>query len=386
MNETLEAYDEKVRRWRLLFGSSREMKECDSFLGQYDIEIDKTLNDIYNLDESKKKGTLESSAPFVNRWLGDIRKYFPTTVVRVIQEDAISRLNLKELLLEPEILSTVIADVNLVATIVQLKNIIPDETKSTAREVVRKVVEELEKKLKNSTEQAVKGALARNIKNTRPKYSEINWQKTIKANLHTWQNELNTIIPEKVIGYGRNQSALKDIILCVDQSGSMASSVVYSSIFGAVLASIKSVKTHMIVFDTEVVDLTSELQDPVDLLFGTMLGGGTDIDRAIEYCELLVRRPQETILVLISDLYEGGNKESFINRVYRLVQNGVKIVTLLALCDDGKPSYDKELATTLTALGVPAFACTPDIFPDLMAACLEKKDLINWINQNSKIM
>ncbi len=386
MNKSLEAYDEKVRRWRLLFGSSREMNGCNSFLGKYDIEIDNTLNHIYNPDESKKKGTLDSSAPFVNRWLGDIRKYFPTSVVRVIQEDAISRLNLKELLLEPEILSSVIADVNLVATIVQLKNIIPEETKNTAREVVRKVVDELEKRLKNSTEQAVKGALARNIKNTRPKYSEINWQKTIKANLHTWQNELKTIIPEKVIGYGRKQSALKDIILCVDQSGSMASSVVYSSIFGAVLASIKSVKTHMIVFDTEVVDLTSELQDPVDLLFGTMLGGGTDIDRAIEYCESLIRRPQETILVLISDLYEGGNQESFINRVNRLVQNGVKVVALLALSDDGKPSYDKELATTLTTLGVPAFACTPDIFPDLMAACLEKKDLINWINQNDKIV
>ncbi|MEQ8956955.1 MAG: VWA domain-containing protein, partial [Coleofasciculus sp. C2-GNP5-27] len=185
-------------------------------------------------------------------------------------------------------------------------------------------------------------------------------------------------IPETLIGYGRKRSSLQDIILCIDQSGSMATSVVYAGIFGAVLASLRAVQTRIVVFDTSVVDLTDAAQDPVDLLFGTQLGGGTDINRALTYCQGLVRRPQDTILVLMSDLYEGGNQDEMLKRVAALVGLGVQLITLLALNDEGAPMYDHWIAEKLAELGIPAMACTPDQFPDLMAAAIGRQDIAQW--------
>ncbi|MEI7770900.1 MAG: VWA domain-containing protein, partial [Chloroflexales bacterium] len=167
-------------------------------------------------------------------------------------------------------------------------------------------------------------------------------------------------------------------ILCVDQSGSMASSVVYAGVFGAVLAALPAVQTRMVVFDTAVVDLTDAMHDPVDLLFGVQLGGGTDINRALSYCQGLVRRPQETILVLISDLYEGGNNDEMLRRAAALAAAGVQLIALLALSDDGAPAHHQQNAAALAALGAPAFACTPDLFPDLMAAAISRQDLGRW--------
>jgi Mg-chelatase subunit ChlD len=244
--------------------------------------------------------------------------------------------------------------------------------------VVRRVVDELQRKLANPTRQAVLGSLHRATRSRRPRHSEIDWHRTIRANLKHYQPSYRTVIPETRIGYGRKRSALRDIILCVDQSGSMGASVVYSGIFGAVLASLPAVRTRMVVFDTEVVDLTEELHDPVELLFGVQLGGGTDISRALGYCQSIVRRPQETILVLISDLYEGGNREEMLRRAAALAGAGVQMIVLLALSDTGAPSYDHGVAAELAAMGAPAFACTPDLFPDMMAAAINRQDIGQW--------
>jgi predicted metal-dependent peptidase len=293
-----------------------------------------------------------------------------------MQKDAIQRLGLKQLLLEPEVLETIEPDIDLVTTLISLNRVVPEKTRATARQVVHKVMQQLERRLRRRTEQAVLGSLNRAQRNNRrPKHNEIDWNRTIRANLKHYQPEYRTIIPERRYGYGRKQQRLRDIILCVDQSGSMASSVVYASVFGAVLASLKAVSTRMIVFDTAVVDLTAELQDPVDLLFGVQLGGGTDINRVLAYCQTMVRRPTETILILISDLYEGGNAQEMLRRAATLVGSGVQMVALLALNDQGAPSYDARHAEAMSALGIPAFACTPDAFPDLMAAAIERRDL-----------
>jgi Mg-chelatase subunit ChlD len=280
--------------------------------------------------------------------------------------------------MEPETLRTIEPDVHLVGTLLSLHKIMPEKTKNTAREVVNKVVRELEKKLHNPTRQAVMGSLSRSVKNRRPKYNEIDWGQTIKINLKTYQPQYKTIIPELLRGIGRKSSSLRDIILCIDQSGSMYTSVVYASVFGAVLASINAVRTSMVVFDTAVVDLTELLSDPVEVLFGTQLGGGTDINKALGYCETLVRRPSDTILVLISDLYEGGNTQEMLKRTARLVASGVQIIVLLALNDEGEPSYDHHIAAQMAAMGIPSFACTPNLFPDLMAAAINKSDINQW--------
>jgi hypothetical protein len=343
--------------------------------------MDNALTALYNSDRS---GGLGSSSPNVARWLGDIRSYFPQTVVQVMQKDALERLDLKQLLTEPEFLEHVTPDVHLAATLLSLKGAIPNKTKDTARLVVRKIVEELQKHLTEPLRQAVRGSLDRASRTTRPRHNEIDWNRTIRANLKNYQREYQTIIPDKRIGYARRRgAALRHIVLCIDQSGSMATSVVYAGIFGAVLASIKAVSTRVVVFDTSVVDLTEEIDDPVELLFGTQLGGGKDINRALAYCQTVVERPQDTILVLISDLYEGGNQNEMLRRARALVDSGVQLIALLALSDDGAPSYSHSVAAAFAEMGVPAFACSPDQFPDLMAAAIQRQDLAMWAATNN---
>ena len=371
--------DERSRRWRLILGSPAEDPPGGGGLGglaDADLAMDRALEALYDSD---RRGSLGPSCPNVARWLGDIRQYFPTSVVQVMQKDALDRLDLKQMLFEPELLQTIEPDVRLVSQLLALKNILPAKTKDTARIVVQRVVDELKRKLEQPTRQAVLGSLNRAMRNRRPRHNEIDWHRTIRANLKHYQPEYRTIIPETRIGFGRKRSSLRDIILCVDQSGSMASSVVYAGVFSAVLASLPAVSTRMVVFDTKVVDLSDKLADPVDVLFGTQLGGGTDINQALAYCQSLVRQPQETILVLISDLYEGGDAKEMLKRVGTLVSGGVQMIGLLALSDDGAPMSDQRHAAAFAALGVPAFACTPDLFPDLMAAAIQRQDLNRWV-------
>lgn len=373
MEETL------LKRWRLILGGDAADGTGIS-LSPEESRVDDALHALYDSD---RRGGLGGSAPKVSRWLGDIREFFPQSVVQVIQKDAIKRLNLTSLLTEKEMLQSIVPDVHLVATLMSLSRVIPEKNKSIARDVVRKVVDELMKKLSAPMQQAVTGALNRFSRRRNPRYNEIDWKTTIEKNLRNYQPEYKTIIPEVRIGYGRKRRALKDIVLCLDQSGSMGASVVYSGIFGSVLASIPAVQTRMVVFDTSVVDLTDDLQDPVDLLFGVQLGGGTDIDRALGYCQTVITRPSDTVLVLVTDLYEGGNEKEMREKMISLVQSGVQLIVLLALNDDGAPFYDKENAQFLAELGVPAFACTPDKFPDLMATALAKQDISIWLSKNT---
>jgi Mg-chelatase subunit ChlD len=369
---------ERRRRWRLVLGQPAEEATGIS-LDAADMGMDRVLEALY---DTERQGGLGPSQPNVARWLGDIRTYFPSSVVRVMQQDALDRLGLQQMLLEPEMLGAVEPDVHLVSTLLSLKHVIPKRTRETARIVVRKVVEDLQRRLRQRTVQAVTGALNRATRSRRPRIREIDWDRTIRANLRHYDAERRLIVPERLVGHGRRRSALRDIVLCVDQSGSMATSVVYSGIFGAVLASIPAVKTHMVVFDTSVADLTEELSDPVDLLFGVQLGGGTDINRALAYCQQIITRPTQTILVLISDLFEGGDADDMLKRAAALGHSGVTVVCLLALSDRGAPSYDQRHAAAFAALGVPSFACTPDLFPDLMAAAIHRRDLTAWAGQH----
>lgn len=379
--------EERLRRWRLVLGGEGGNDGTGVSLDANDQGMDEVLAALYRGHPGEGTGSgrragLGASAPSVARWLGDIRRYFPSTVVQVMQSDAIERLNLTQLLVEPEMLEAVEPDVHLVGTLLTLNKVLPDKARATARAVVAKVVAELERKVAQRTRAAVNGALNRAARINRPRHREIDWQRTIRVNLKHYQAEHRTIIPERMVGYGRNTRAVqRDVVLCVDQSGSMAASVVYSGVFGAVLASMKSLRTSLVVFDTAVVDLTEQLHDPVEVLFGTQLGGGTDINRAIAYSQGLITRPRDSIFVLVSDLYEGGVREEMLRRVASLTTAGVQVIVLLALSDEGRPAYDHENAAALAALGVPAFACTPDAFPDLMAAAIERRDLKGFIER-----
>lgn len=371
--------ERQLKRWRMILGGD-EADGTGCGLGDADAAMDRALAALYDADRSAGLG---SSQPYVARWLGDIRTYFPRSVVRVMQKDAMERLDLKRLLLEPEILESVEADVHLVATLLTLSGVMPSRTRDTARQIVGQVVRELMRRLTQPMQQAIVGALNRATRNRRPRFREIDWPRTIRANLRHYQPEYRTVIPHTRIGFGRRRSALRDVTLCIDQSGSMAASIVYSGVFGAVMASIPAVRTRLVVFDTAVVDLTDQLSDPVDVLFSTQLGGGTDINRALAYCQGLIQSPADTILVLISDLYEGGVRQELLRRSAALVAAGVQFIVLLALSDEGAPAYDHQLAAELAAMGVPACACTPDLFPDLMAAAINRQNIAQWASANN---
>jgi Mg-chelatase subunit ChlD len=368
---------ERWRRWQLALGVDDDQNE----LSDRDHRLDAALSVLYDSGTEKRRGGLGASSPRVAKWLGDIREFFPTSVVQIVQKDAFERLNLKALMLEPEFLSTLEADVHLVADLIALRAAIPGKTLETARQVVRKVVDDLMRRLEHNTRETLRGALNRSQRTRRPRHADIDWPRTICVNLRHYQPQHRTVVPETLVGHTRHtksRAQLDHVILCVDQSGSMATSVVYSSIFAAVMASIPGLSTKLICFDTSIVDLTDQLADPVEVLFGVQLGGGTDINSALAYCEKQIENPTKTHLVLITDLYEGGDAKSMLARAAAIKQSGVNLIVLLALSDSGHPAYEAKHAEGIAGLGCPVFGCTPDQFPSMMASALTGKDLQSW--------
>jgi VWA domain containing CoxE-like protein len=382
----------KVTRWRLILGQHAQ-ESLSKMAGPGGCELsgeqagmDEALAAIY--DESAGEGSdsgrrgkrsagLGPSAPNLAKWLGDIRTYFKEDVVTVIQNDAIEKKGLTQLLFEPEMLKNVEPNPQLVGTLMALKGRIPERTKETARIVVRAVVEKIKRLLEQKIRQAVMGALNRNEHSPLPHAPSIDWKWTIGRNLKNYQPSLGTIVPEKVYFFSRVQRSNNwTVIVCMDQSGSMAESVVYGSVTGSIFASLPALNTRVVAFDTEIVDLTEQCgNDPVDMIFGVQLGGGTDINKAVAYCEKFVTDPAQTIFFLISDLIEGGNQAQLIRRMKEMVESGVRVICLLALSDSGIPTFDENVAKRLSEVGVPCFGCTPNKLPELIEGVLKKQNL-----------
>lgn len=386
---------EQLKRWRLILGAASEEK-----LRAYDgagrelldpeaAMMDEALAAIYDETSgsggddagttgSSRQAGLGASSPKLAKWLGDIRSFFPPDVVSVIQADAIERKGLKQLLFEPELLAQVKPDIQMVATLMALKGKIPEKTKDTARQLVKAVVEEIVARLSQNLQRAVTGALNRRQHSPLPSFTGLDWNATIRKNLKHFDQERKLLIPEKVYFFDRARRSKEwTVILDIDQSGSMAGSVIYASIIGSIFASMPALDTRVVAFDTEVVDLSEQCaQDPVDMLFGIQLGGGTDINKSITYCEQFIAEPRKTLFILVSDLYEGGNRTEMIHRLVDMHQAGVKTLCLLALSDQGIPSYDDAVAKKLSAHGIPCFGCSPDKLPDLIEGALKGHDLL----------
>lgn len=382
------AFDpEQLTRWRLVLGKDSQdalAQMCPNgggcSLSSEQTEMDEALAAIY--DESGEEGSgrqggLGKSAPRLSKWLGDIRNYFQQDVVTIIQQDAIERQGLKQLLFEPEMLKNVQPNVQLVGTLMSLKGQIPERTKETARMVVRAVVDQIKLALEQKIRQAVMGALNRREHTPLPSASTIDWKWTIGRNLKNYNAELKTIIPERVYFFSRAQRSNNwTVIVDMDQSGSMADSVVYGAVTGSIFASLPALETHVVAFDTEVVDLTEQCgNDPVDMLFGVQLGGGTDINKSVGYCEQFIKEPKRTLFIMITDLFEGGNQAQLVRRLGDMVAAGVRAMCLLALNDSGVPCFDEALARKLAALGIPCFACTPQRLPELLEGALRGANL-----------
>jgi Mg-chelatase subunit ChlD len=298
---------------------------------------------------------------YVPTWLGDIRRYFPREVVAFMEKDAIERRGLRQLLLEPETLQTLEKDVGLVATILAFKDLMPAQTRETARAVVAEIAADLRKRLETQIRQTILGALRRDRHSPLKAARNLDLRRTVREGLRHYQPELGRIIPERVYFYA-NQRRYHEwqIVILVDQSGSMAESVVYAAIMAAVFASVSALDTRLVFFDTSVADVSDQLSDPVELLFGLQLGGGTDIAHAVQYGASLVQRPEKTLFILITDLYEGGDATALLHHLGALKESRAQVMTVLALNDAGKASFDKDLARKVAALDIPAFAATPN--------------------------
>ncbi|MDR0961886.1 MAG: VWA domain-containing protein [Mediterranea sp.] len=386
MNEDIK---QKLVRWRLIVGQAGvDNRAGDVELTSQQSIMDAALAAIYDDTTStdgkqggaSKQGGLGNSSPRLAKWLVDVRTFFPPDVVSVIQNDAIERKGFTKLLLEPETLKNITPDIHMVGTLLALKGQIPEKSKFLARQMIRTVVDDIIKRLGQELRRAVTGAINRRNHSPLSNVSAIDWKRTIADNLRHYNPDTRCIIPQKFWFFERSRKQKQwSVILDIDQSGSMMDSIIYSSVMGSILASLPTLDTHVVAFDTQVVDLTDLCRhDPVDMLFGLQLGGGTDINKSVKYCRTLITDPRKTIFILISDLYEGGVEAGLLRRLQEMRDAGVKVITLLALSDEGNPSYDTDLAKKIAKLGIPCFGCTPDRLPELIEAALKERDLMRF--------
>lgn len=379
---------EILKRWRLILGSG-----CDEMINSLggaaemsadELLMDSALSQIYGNDSGvNMTGTSGrgASSPKLTKWLGDLRSLFASAEIKVIQNDAIERKGLKQLLFEPEMLNGLEPDISTASLLLMLKDQIPAKSKDNARQYIAKIVEDINRRLSDDIKRSVTAAMNRREHSPIPSASALDYKLTIRRNLKNYDPGLKTILPEKFYFFERvSRSASRTVILDIDQSGSMGESAIYSSVMGCILASISSVKTHVVAFDTAVTDLTEMCSDPVDLLYGIQLGGGTDIERSVAYCTDLITEPEKTTMFLVTDLYEGGNRNGLIRRLGELKESGVNVIVLLAISDSGKPMFDESIAEKIAAFDIPCFACPPEKLPEMLEAALKKRSLSGFVS------
>lgn len=380
----------RLRRWQLILGQdARQRLSCmgaQPLRGEDEI-MDRALAALYTPERRLSRegrggrgGSLDPSRPHLVRWLDDIRGLFSSDLVSVLQADAVERCGLKALLLEPELLDHVEPNVQMVATLLSLKDQVPDRSREAVRAYVGRVVEELDKVLAEDLRRSVTAALNRRRHSPVPSAGALDFRTTIARGLRNYHRELGTIVPERCYFFERsNRSAnRRTVILDIDQSASMGESVVHASVMACILAGMNSLETRVVAFDTSVVDLSSLCADPVDLLFGFQLGGGTDIGKSVAYCQELVRTPAKTLFFLISDLEEGGNRAALVRRLEEMRASGVLVVCLLAISQAGTPVFDTTMARRLAVLGIPCFACTPHLLPKLMEEVIRGRNVADF--------
>ncbi len=375
---------QQLKRWRLILGAAAEGKINSmgggSPLSAEEILMDSALSQIYG--ENGNAGSSGAgngiSSPKLTKWLGDLRSLFAPMEIKVIQRDAIEKKGLKQLLFEPEMLDGLEPDISTGALLLMLKDQIPKKAKDNAREFIRKIVEDINRRLSDDLKRSVTAALNKRQHSPIPSAAALDYRLTIRRNLKNYNPELKTILPEKFYFFERaskSASNSRTVILDIDQSGSMGESAIYSSVMGCILASISSLQTYVVAFDTQVNDLTELCSDPVELLYGIQLGGGTDIEKSVAYCSELITNPTKTTMFLVTDLYEGGNRNGLIRRLSELKSSGVNVIVLLAISDSGKPCYDENLAEKIAGFDIPCFSCPPEKLPELLERALKRQSL-----------
>jgi Mg-chelatase subunit ChlD len=376
MNRTQE---DTLARWRLVLGKYAR-DQIPAGMSAQQQRIENALDFLYSREyrgrgvrdqeeESRKReGTLDPSQLTVPHWLSEVRELFPKETVALIEKHALDRYGLTELITDSEILRRLEPSFDLLKMLLTFRGHLKGEVLNEARRIIRSVVEEIKQRLITEVRRAFSGRRNRFQHSNLKMAQNLDWRGTIRKNLKNFDTQRRQIVVEQVLFFSRIQRRLPwRIILCVDQSGSMASSVIYSAVMAGILSGLPLIDVKLVVFDTSVVDLSSHVDDPVELLLSVQLGGGTNIGEAMQYCEQLVEDPHRSIVVLISDFCEGATPRTLISSCQRLREGGVKLLGLAALDESANAGYDVEMAEMLAAVGMDIAALTPKHFAEWLA-------------------
>jgi Mg-chelatase subunit ChlD len=367
-----------LARWRLVLGKyARDHLDVEMSVQQQRVET--ALDFLYSREYQgrgvrdadpggPRSASLDPSQLTIPRWLNEVRELFPKETVAVIEKHALDRYGLTELVTDPEILRRLEPNFELLKLLLTFRGHLQGEVLNEARRVIRIVVEEIKQRLAAEIRRAFSGRRNRFQHSNLKMAQNVDWRGTIRKNLKNYDTRRKQIAIEQVLFFSRIQRRLPwRIILCVDQSGSMAGSVIYSSVMAGILSSLPLIDVKLVVFDTSVVDLSGRVEDPVELLMSVQLGGGTNIGQAMQYCEQLVEDPHRTIVVLISDFYEGASPNALLASCQRFREGGVKLLGLAALDETASASYDTQMAEMLAAQGMDIAALTPKKFAEWLA-------------------
>jgi Mg-chelatase subunit ChlD len=375
------ADDRALARWRLVLGRFAEQSlgsTGKSGQGTYG-RMDRALDYLYGREYGKrgvrqadnKEGGMGPSALTVPDWLREVRDLFPRDTVEVLERHALDRYGMTELVTDAEVLKKLEPSYELLKAVLTFKGMMQGEVLEVARRIVRRVVEDLRRKLEKDVRQALWGKLNRRRRSPLKVARNLDWRRTLKDNLKNYDRERKRMVLERLHFFSRVERHLPwHVLIAVDCSGSMMDSVIYSAVMAGIFSGLPSIRASLVAFDTAIVDLTSQIDDPVELLMSVQLGGGTDIAGALHYCESLVQNPTRTILVLVTDFFEGGSPPQMLASIKRLREGGVKVLGLAALDDKAMPSYDRQMAERCVEAGAEVAALTPQRLAEWLSRIL----------------
>lgn len=376
MNNTIND-NQNLNKWRLILG--RNSENYISFQGMYGDgisfqDMEQTLDYLYSKElgdgimqqnNNTRTGGIGGSNPYVAEWINKVRKLFPKKTVEIIEKQALDHFKMTELLTDKEILKKIEPNMDLLKTILQFKHLMKNDVIKEAKRIIQKVVDELTEKIQTDIRKSLLGKLNRNMPSHVKSIRNLDFKRTINRNLKNYDTENQRLIIKDLCFSSRVKRFNKwNIIIAVDESGSMMESVIYSAVMAGIFAKLPMLETRLVIFDTNVVDLSGYVDEPVEVLMGMQLGGGTDINNALSYCESLCSNPHNTIFVTVTDLYEGGSINNLLHTCSDIISSGSKMVFLTALDGEANPVYDKNIAQKLADMGAFVGAMTPEQLGD----------------------
>ena len=367
LNEYGENLDcRSLNRWRLILGSFSNL-EIDN---EYS-EIDETLNFLYDREYTQNGGysldnfnnsnsSKEKSALTVPKWISKVKKLFPKETVEIMQKQALEKYKLTEILTDENILKEIEPNIELLKNILTFKDMMSQNVKKLAYDIVKKTLEEIKNKMEVEIKKVFYGKKLPNSNTTNKIFKNLDIKKTIRYNLKNYDIKNKTIFTDKLFF---NQNIKKynpyNIIILIDESGSMLDSVIYSSIMASIFANLPYLSIKLIIFDISVVDLSEHIKEPIDILFKVQLGGGTNISQALEYAKKITFAPDKTIVLLISDLFDSNDYKLMYKNANDIIESGSKLIVLTALDYNANSIYDKEAARYFSKIGAKVGALTP---------------------------